>query len=135
MISIFPVLVSQSSPKLSSIQPTLTPKTSSECTLTSPFRIFPFYNVITPKPTTETDEILTRRISEELLASQENDEGQDLKTDFKFGYLLRGFPFNTNQALQLDRYLNGVNLAIYLKDTTNPNEEYRQSIAPLLNYY
>jgi hypothetical protein len=31
------------------------------------------------------------------------------------GYLVKGFPFNTNQALMFDRYLNGVNLAIYLK--------------------
>jgi len=33
----------------------------------------------------------------------------------KFGYFLKGFPFNTNQALILDKYINGVNLTIHLR--------------------
>jgi adenylate kinase family enzyme len=52
----------------------------------------------------------------------------------RFGYLLRGFPFNANQALLLDRYLNGVNLAIHLK-TPGESADYTASIQPLLNYY
>jgi adenylate kinase family enzyme len=52
----------------------------------------------------------------------------------KFGYILRGFPFNTQQALLLDRYLNGVNLAIHLTTPADP-ADYSASIKPLLNYY
>jgi adenylate kinase family enzyme len=52
----------------------------------------------------------------------------------KFGYIVRGFPFNTHQALLLDRYLNGVNLAIHLKTPTDA-ADYSASIRPLLNYY
>jgi hypothetical protein len=44
------------------------------------------------------------------IQSEESDEGQT-----QIGFLLKGFPFNTNQALLLDRYLNGVNLAIHLR--------------------
>jgi hypothetical protein len=47
-----------------------------------------------------------------LILSQ-NDESQDGLTHF--GFILKGFPFNANQALLLDRYINGVNLAIHLK--------------------
>jgi adenylate kinase family enzyme len=52
----------------------------------------------------------------------------------KFGYILRGFPFNTQQALLLDRYLNGVNLAIHLRSPAD-STDYESSIKPLLNYY
>lgn len=51
-----------------------------------------------------------------------------------FGYILRGFPFNAQQALLLDRYLNGVNLAIHIKSASE-SAEYSSSIQPLLNYY
>ncbi len=83
--------------------------------------------MITPTPTAETDEVITRRIAEELTTADEAAEA-------KFGFIVRGFPFNTNQALLLDRYLNGVNLAIYLK---NPSDaaDYATSVRPLLDYY
>lgn len=92
-----------------------------------PRSIFPFYNLITPTPTAETDQIITRRIAEQLtkVSDQENTS---------FGFVLRGFPFNTSQALLLDRYLNGVNLAIYLR-SANESPDFTASIQPLLNYY
>lgn len=48
------------------------------------------------------------------------------------GYVVKGFPFNTNQALLLDRYINGVNLALHIRDQNEPADE---SINNLLNYY
>ena len=48
------------------------------------------------------------------------------------GYIVKGFPFNTNQALLLDRYINGVNLAIHIRAE---NEQTDDSINSLLNYY
>lgn len=92
-----------------------------------PRSIFPFYNLITPTPTAETDQIITRRIAEQLtkVSDQENTS---------FGFVLRGFPFNTSQALLLDRYLNGVNLAVYLRGA-NESPDFTASIQPLLNYY
>ena len=45
-----------------------------------------------------------------------------------------GFPFNPAQALLLDKYLNGVNLAIYCKDPSE-SPEFADSIRPLLDYY
>ncbi len=48
------------------------------------------------------------------------------------GYIVKGFPFNTNQALLLDRYINGVNLAIHVRAE---NEQTDDSINNLLNYY
>ena len=52
----------------------------------------------------------------------------------RFGYILKGFPFNTKQALLLDRYLNGVNLAVHLK-SGEESADYSASIQPLLGYY
>jgi adenylate kinase family enzyme len=71
--------------------------------------------------------VITRRIAEQLTSADE-------AADAKFGFIVRGFPFNTNQALLLDRYLNGVNLAIHLK---NPSDaaDYATSVRPLLDYY
>ena len=71
--------------------------------------------------------MITRRIAEQLTSADE-------AADAKFGFIVRGFPFNTNQALLLDRYLNGVNLAIHLK---NPSDaaDYATSVRPLLDYY
>ena len=65
------------------------------------------YKYVTPTLFVENDDILTRTIAEELIMPFNRESN---------GYLVKGFPFNTNQALMLDRYLNGVNLAIYLKD-------------------
>lgn len=61
---------------------------------------------------------------------KEEDEGDSKQ----IGYILKGFPFNVNQALQLDRYLNGVNLALHLK-TGEESEDYLNSIQSLLKYY
>ncbi len=47
---------------------------------------------------------------------------------------MKGFPYNTTQALLLDRYLNGVNLALHVR-TVNESQDYLDSIKPLLNYY
>ena len=52
----------------------------------------------------------------------------------KFGHLIKGFPFNTKQALLFDRYINGANLALHLK-TANQSSDYTSSIEPLLSYY
>ena len=92
------------------------------------YSIFPFYSILTPSPTAETDEIITRRIAEGVTRVEDGAEGS------KFGYILRGFPFNTNQALLLDRYLNGVNLAIHLRSPAD-SADYSGSIKHLLNYY
>lgn len=48
------------------------------------------------------------------------------------GYIMKGFPFNTNQALLLDNYVNGVNLALHIRAE---NESTDDSINNLLNYY
>ncbi len=48
------------------------------------------------------------------------------------GYLIKGFPFNANQALLFDKYLNGVNLALHVRAENEPVDE---SINNLLNYY
>lgn len=45
-----------------------------------------------------------------------------------------GFPFNPAQALLLDQYLNGVNLAIHCRQPDEP-ADFASSIQPLLNYY
>lgn len=92
-----------------------------------PRSIFPFYSLVTPTPTAETDQIITRRIAEQVTRVSEEDNSS-------FGFVLRGFPFNTGQALLLDRYLNGVNLAIHLK-ANNESPDFTASIQPLLNYY
>jgi hypothetical protein len=54
--------------------------------------------------------------------------------DLRLGYLIKGFPFNTKQALLLDYYLSGVNLALHIT-SGNQSPEYLDSIKPLLNYY
>jgi len=74
---------------------------------------------------------MTRRIAEQLTTVNENDLNGGA---IKYGYILRGFPFNTSQALLLDRYLNGVNLAISLK-TSSESADYVSSVKPLLDYY
>lgn len=56
------------------------------------------------------------------------------------GYLVQGFPFNTNQALLLDRYLNGVNLCLHIKysgarDQSSESTEQNAEYEPLLKYY
>ena len=48
------------------------------------------------------------------------------------GFILNGFPFNVRQALMLDHYIKGINLAIYFR---NENKSHEQSIAELLDYY
>lgn len=72
---------------------------------------------------------MTLRIAEQLNKAEDDLEGQ-----VGFGYVLNGFPFNTNQALLLDKYLNGVNLAIYCKSAKD-SEDFSSSVKPLLDYY
>lgn len=84
---------------------------------------FPLYKYITPSASAESDEIIARTVAEELLSAPSQAFG---------GYIVKGFPFNTNQALLLDRYINGVNLAIHVKAE---NEQVDESINSLLNYY
>ena len=91
--------------------------------------MFPFYSFIAPTPTAESDQNIARRVAEQLTKS-EAEEGESLN----YGSLLVGFPFNTNQALFLDRYLNGVNLAIYCKHA-NESSDFASSVRPLLDYY
>jgi adenylate kinase family enzyme len=87
-------------------------------------QVFPLYKYITPSASAESDEIIARTVAEELLSSPGSTFG---------GFIVKGFPFNTNQALLLDRYINGVNLAIHL---TEPNcAQNDESINNLLNYY
>lgn len=74
-------------------------------------QVFPLYKFITPSASPVSDELLTRQIAEELLTPANPQFG---------GYILKGFPFNTNQALLLDRYINGVNLALHV---TAENEQ------------
>lgn len=75
--------------------------------------IFPFFSVVNPGLTTETDEMLALRIADELTkVQQDTSEKEELH---RFGFLLKGFPFNTTQALLLDRYINGVNLALHVR--------------------
>ena len=79
----------------------------------------------------ETDDIIARRIAEEVTNVPEDFNQPD---NARFGFLLKGFPFNTNQALLLDRYLNGVNLAVHLK-CGEESGDYLSSIQSLLGYY
>lgn len=44
--------------------------------------------------------------------------------------IVQGFPFNSAQALLLDRFLNGVNLALHIKGTGGA-----QDFSSLLKYY
>jgi adenylate kinase family enzyme len=76
--------------------------------------------------------VIAHRISDELTrVSKDHSENEDTS---RFGFLLKGFPYNTTQALLLDRYLNGVNLALHVR-TVNESQDYLDSIKPLLNYY
>lgn len=86
-------------------------------------QVFPLYKYVTPNPSAETDEIIARSVAEQILGSP----------GAKFsGYLIKGFPFNANQALLFDKYLNGVNLALHVRAENEPVDE---SINNLLNYY
>lgn len=49
------------------------------------------------------------------------------------GYAVVGFPKNVSQALALDQYLNGINIALYAKQKAD--KEFETSIADVLNYY
>ena len=69
-------------------------------------QVFPIYKYITPSASSGSDELIARQVAEELLGSPGSDYG---------GFILKGFPFNTNQALLLDRYINGVNLALHIR--------------------
>ena len=81
--------------------------------------------------TAETDDVIARRIAEEVTKVPEDEfEGENIR----FGYLIKGFPFNTSQALMLDRYLNGVNLALHIK-SGRESGDYLSSIQSLLSYY
>lgn len=68
------------------------------------------------------DEEITRTIADQLVTP-----------DYCMGFALNGFPLNVRQALLLDRYVNGMNIAFYAKQ--KGNTEYEASIADLLNYY
>ena len=46
------------------------------------------------------------------------------------GVVVHGFPFNTTQALLLDKYVMGINLALHVK-SGEPSSDYES----LLNYY
>jgi hypothetical protein len=93
-----------------------------------PCRIFPLYKVVTPEMSTESDDAIARQIANQVSLVPEEEE------QIRFGYFIKGFPFNTNQALQLDRYLNGVNLALHLR-TEGESSDYLSSIKSLLTYY
>jgi hypothetical protein len=77
---------------------------------------------------TESDDAIARQIANQVSLVPEEEE------QIRFGYFIKGFPFNTNQALQLDRYLNGVNLALHLR-TEGESSDYLSSIKSLLTYY
>ena len=62
------------------------------------------------------------QLAKELV--EPNDEVQP------YGVIINGFPLNTNQALLLDRYLRGVNLALHVK-----SEEPIGDYDSLLKYY
>lgn len=86
-------------------------------------QVFPLYKYITPSASPASDELITRSVAEDLLSVTGTNFG---------GLILKGFPFNTNQALLLDRYINGVNLALHIRAE---NEQEDDSINSLLNYY
>lgn len=86
-------------------------------------QVFPLYKYITPSASSGRDELIARQVAEELLGATGTEFG---------GFILKGFPFNTNQALLLDRYINGVNLAVHIRAE---NEQEDDSINNLLNYY
>ena len=46
------------------------------------------------------------------------------------GVVVHGFPFNTTQALLLDKYINGVNLALHIKSGQDSSD-----YESLLKYY
>ena len=70
-----------------------------------------------------SDEVLTRQVAEQLL---EGDSQFAVR-----GFFIDGFPFNTKQALMLDKYINGVNLALFIGDA----ESESSALADLLAYY
>lgn len=84
-------------------------------------RVFPVYQLVTPSPSNQSDETITRNIATELVSNENK---------FFNGAIVYGFPFNSNQALLLDRFLGGVNLAIHLKGSGEIGD-----YVPLLNYY
>ena len=57
-----------------------------------------------------------------MISQSENDQHR--------GSIVYGFPFNSNQALILDRFLGGVNLAVHIR-----HGEPSSDISPLLKYY
>ena len=82
-------------------------------------QIFPLFKYVTPSPnTSEDEESMVKRVAK-LFGS----EGEIPESDLNFnGYLIKGFPFNTKQALLFDHELCGVNLAIELRDPNQSSE-------------
>lgn len=68
----------------------------------------------------ESDEVLSSKVADTLFQIRNP------------GVLLKGYPFNPNQALLLDQKLRGVNLAIFFH---NKDSQYESSIQDILNYY
>lgn len=87
--------------------------------------IFPSMKWLAPSTddVAKSDEEITRNIANQLITS----EGQAPQ-----GYIVEGFPFNVKQALLLDRYIKGVNLAIYFR---SQNKSHEETITELLDYY
>jgi len=87
------------------------------------FRVLPTFRFVNPKPSSETDEIFTRNIAQDIAFDEKSNSTSN-------GVIVQGFPFNSSQALLLDRYLNGVNLAIHVRGQSSTQE-----FASLLEYY
>ena len=83
----------------------------------------PFYRYLTPDLTSENDYEMAENIAKESIIRS--------NTEKQHGVFIHGFPYNTKQALLLDQFLGGVNLAIYLEGP----QEYQESIANMLQYY
>lgn len=83
--------------------------------------MFPTFKILNPKPSNETDEALVKQIATELIKPQ--DTGYN-------GVVVNGFPFSSSQALLLDYYLKGVNLAVHLRGGDGV-----QDFSSLLSYY
>jgi len=61
-----------------------------------------------------SDDDLSREVADQLLVGDPEEPYQ--------GFFLDGFPFNTQQALLLDRHIKGINLAIYFRDEEDTEE-------------
>jgi hypothetical protein len=71
-------------------------------------RVFPNMQWVRPEGEGKPDEEVTRAIAQRLTTPS-----------IYSGFVVQGFPVNVRQALLLDQYLNGINLAFYARKKGN----------------